>query len=377
SSYLLRHGKPRPIGSLLKNPEYAKTLKSIAAQGSKVFYRGDIATAIVEAVHSSSNPGELSLSDLSDYKAIENDAVCQTLNNYKLCGAPAPSSGAISIIQQLIMLNNTPQLVSLSATSPSFYHRLVEAEKLSFADRNQYIADPLFTEQHSDDLLDVQYLKSRSQDINLLRASKEIATAGIINDELSYTSAHSLELPSTSHLSIIDSEGNAVSMTSSIETAFGSRVMVKGFILNNQLTDFSFIPKQGDSWVANRIEPGKRPRSSMSPMIIFKDDKLNLLIGSPGGARIISYVSKTLAQHLLLGMPLEQAINTPHVSNLNKTSSTIENTQSGKLLATQLNKLGHVSTLKPQTSGIHAIKVVPSGYIGIADKRREGAAQGL
>ncbi|MCK5880479.1 MAG: gamma-glutamyltransferase [Sinobacterium sp.] len=376
ANYLLYKGKARPVGSILKNPEYAKTLQLIAQHGSRAFYQGSIADAMVEAVENSSNPGLLNLDDLKDYNAIQNDAVCQTLRNYKLCGAPAPSSGAISIIQQLIMLDNTPQLAGLGATSPSFYHRLIESAKLSFADRNQFIADPNFTSQDSEALLDISYLKHRSKNINLLRASKDTATAGDINKELGFISAQSLELPSTTHLSIIDSVGNAVSMTSSIETAFGSRIMVKGFILNNQLTDFSFIPKQGNALVANRIEAGKRPRSSMAPMIIFKDNKLNLLIGSPGGARIISYMSKVLAQHLLLDMPLEQAINTPHVSNLNKTHSTVENSTSGKQLALQLNKLGHKTTLKAQTSGIHAIQVQASGYTGIADTRREGAAQG-
>ncbi len=376
ANYLLPQGKPRPIGSLLKNTAYANTLRLIAKKGSKAFYEGQIAQAIVTAVKNSNNPGQLSLNDLSKYKAIKNNAICQELNQYKICGAPAPSSGAISIIQQLIMLNNTPQLSGISATSPSLHHRLIEAEKLSFADRNQYIADPDFTQQNSPALINANYLNQRSQHINLLSASKDTAKAGHPEQTASYISANSLELPSTSHLSIIDSEGNAISMTSSIETAFGSRVMVKGFILNNQLTDFSFIPKEGNEWVANRIEPGKRPRSSMSPMVIFKDNQLSLIIGSPGGARIISYISKTLAQYLLFNTPLEQAINSTHVSNLNRTRSTIETTAAGKELSQQLQPLGHSTILKAQTSGIHAIEVTASGYTGIADVRREGAALG-
>ena len=376
AKYLLKQGKARPVGSILKNAEYAKTLEQIAQQGSKAFYQGPIAKAIISSIHSSANPGKLSLDDLKSYRAIENRPICQSINTYKLCGAPAPSSGPISIIQQLILLNNTPNLSGLNAISPGFYHRLIETQKLSFADRNQYIADPAFTEQNSNELINIKYLSQRSKQLNLLSASKELALAGKLNQPSAYISAQSLELPSTSHLSIIDAQGNAVSMTSSIETAFGSRIMVKGFILNNQLTDFSFLPKADNQWIANRIEPGKRPRSSMSPMIILKNNKPTLLIGSPGGARIISYISKVLAQHLLLDMPLEEAINSPHISNLNKSSSTIESTPSGMEIAKQLSKLGHTIEIKAQTSGIHAIAIEPSGYTGIADLRREGDAQG-
>lgn len=376
ADYLLDQGKPRQIGSRLKNPLYAETLNIIAKGGSQAFYNGEIATAIVKAVKISNSPGKLSLEDLQDYRPIANQGICSPLNAFTLCGSPAPSSGPLSVIQQLLMINHTPELSALSASSPSFYHRLIEASKLSFADRNRYISDPNFSRFAHKNLVDGDYLQQRSQQINLLQASKDLAEPGKLPFKQSYLSADALELPSTSHLSIVDSDGNAVSMTSSIETAFGSRIMVKGFILNNQLSDFSFLPEVNNRLVANRIEPGKRPRSSMSPMIVFKDGKVNLLIGSPGGARIINYMTKTLAQHLLLSTPLEQAINSPHISNLNKTESRIEDSVQGKSIAKQLARLGHDIELKPQTSGIHAIQILSSGMLGIADTRREGAAKG-
>ncbi len=317
----------------------------------------------------------LSLNDLKKYDPSSSEAICINIREYKVCGSPPPASGPLAIMQQLIMLDSSPQLVGIAPNGSAFFHRYIEASKLSFADRNTYIADPEFVDIDTSQLLAPEYLKLRAQLINPLKASKTAQAGRLATTEL--ITSQSLELPSTTHISIQDSEGNIVSLTSSIETAFGSRVMVDGFLLNNQLTDFSFIPTQGSQTVANRIEPGKQPRSSMSPIIVFKNDQPYIVIGSPGGARIINYVGRILAQHLLLDMPLTDSINSLHVSNLNQSSSRVEaGHKESKSIASNLSKLGHEVKLKPLNSGLHIIEIQGEQITGIADTRREGAAAG-
>ena len=279
-------------------------------------------------------------------------------------------------MQQLKMLEQTAQLQGLSPSSSAFFHRYIEASKLSFADRNTYVADPKFINIPIDALLDSEYLKQRSKQINLLKASEPATPGNLANNSLS--PARSLELPSTTHLSIRDSHGNVVSLTSSIETAFGSRVMVDGFLLNNQLTDFSFTPTKNNQVVANRIQPQKQPRSSMSPIIVFKNNQPYLAIGSPGGARIINYVGKVLAQHLLLDMPLMEAINSAHISNLNRAISQVESgKKDSKQIAQNLRQLGHDIEIKSLNSGLHIIAIQGEQVFGYADTRREGTAAGM
>ena len=368
-------GKPRPVGFPLKNPKYAQTLKKIAEGGKEAFYNGDIAENIVKKVKSNGiKKGKLSEDDLASYKSVKREAICSDVGEYKLCGAPPPSSGPITVMQILAMLNKLPGQAGLAPDSAAFYHRFAEASKLAFADRNAYLADPDFVDMPISQLLDDEYIAKRAALIALNGSAIDKAKPGQIAQ---FRSADSFELPSTTHLSIVDQSGNVVSMTSSVEMAFGSRLMVDGFFLNNQLTDFSFTSEGvNEQLIANRIEPGKRPRSSMSPMIILnKKNEPILAIGSPGGSRIINYVAKTLAQHLYLYTPLSDAIESPHVVNMNKQTE-LEKIKTPKT-ENALNKLGHEVKIKEQNSGIHAISINKGKLVGVADPRREGSAIGF
>ena len=374
ADYLLdRDGKAKAAGSVLKNQAYADTLKQIAAKGSGPFYHGELAKNIVKQIRQHSRrPGLMTLNDMKNYTAKSTPAVCSQVNELSLCGAAPPSSGPITVMQIIHMLAKTPGFYQLEPTGADFYHRFIEASKLAFADRNRYIADPAFYPTPVSALLEPSYLSKRAALIPTDRASDEPAEAGELGEDA--VDAISPELDSTTHLSIVDAKGNIVSMTSSIETAFGSRVFVDGYLLNNQLTDFSFSPSMHSKKVANRIEAGKRPRSSMSPMIIFKDQQPLLVIGSPGGARIIAYVSKVIAQHLLLQLPLEQAVASPHISNLNRSISSIEPQQAADKLTTSLMQKGHKIQRTAQTSGLHVINLGQQRLKAVADYRREGEA---
>lgn len=365
-------GQIKPVGSIIINPAYANTLRDIAEHGKIAFYQGDIARAIVNTVQNAAlREGKLSLEDLKNYRALKRQSLCHYIAPYTLCGAPPPASGPLAVMQQLALLQALPSAQGLAYSSPAFYHRFSETSKVVFADRNAYIADPDFAPFNPEKLLNKSYIEQRANQLPLLHASKKAKPGQLAN----YQSAQSPELPSTSHLSIVDKHGNIVSMTSSIETAFGSGLLVKGFILNNQLTDFSFTPVKDDKLVANRIQPGKRPRSSMAPMIVFKGKQPVLVIGSPGGSRIINYVSKTLYQHLYLGAPLAQAINSSHVTDLNYAIVEVEaNKPNTEALQKSLQSLGHAVKVSHQTSGIHAISINAGQLKGVADSRREGTA---
>jgi gamma-glutamyltranspeptidase/glutathione hydrolase len=363
-------------GTALKNPAYGKTLRAIAAGGSIAFYQGEIAQHIVDSVQNAPrHKGKLSLNDLSNYRSDEKAALCKTVETYTLCGPPPPSAGPLAVIQQLSILAQLPYSQGIAYNSTAFYHRFIESSKMAIADRNRYIADPDFVKIPIKQLLSDDYLQQRSQQVPLLRASKGQAKAGQIANNHNVDS-QSPELPSTTHLSIVDSAGNIVSLTSSIEMAFGSQLMVGGFLLNNQLTDFSFIPENTEeTLVANRIEAKKRPRSSMSPMIVFKNKQPVLVIGSPGGSRIINYVAQVLFQHLYLDTPLVQAISSSHVTNLNGVTEVEQGRSDSKALQKNLGALGHQVKLSAQTSGLHIIRISPTGLEGVADPRREGTAR--
>ena len=370
----------KAVGTTLKNPAYAKTLGIVASQGAAAFYTGPIAQNIVAAVQNNAiRKGVLSSDDLMGYNSVSREAICQPIASYKVCGAALPASGPIAVMQILDMLVQTPSFYGLAPDSAAFYHRFSEASKLAFADRDKYLADGDFVDVPVAQLLAKPYLQQRAAEIPLLKASKEAAVAGDFNGSFSFAEAKSLELPSTTHLSIVDGDGNIVSMTSSIEMAFGSQIMVDGFILNNQLTDFSFAYEDDQQHkVANRIEPGKRPRSSMAPMLIFNQQTGMpvLAIGSPGGSRIIDYVAKTVAQHLFLQADLDEAINSPHIVNLNGATEIEQKRKRSTALNKDLKSLGHTTKLKDQTSGLHAISIKQGLYHGVADARREGAAIG-
>lgn len=373
--------KPLPVGHRIKNPAYAKTLKQLAAGRGRDFYSGDLAREMVAAVNADENRGELSMQDFQSYKVKQRPAVCKQLFGYRVCGMGPPSSGGMTTLQILGILSQLEE----QAPSGSFVsmtdnietaHQYISASQLAFADRNTYIADPDFIAVPIDGLLANDYLKSRAQLIDAVKALNEVKAGQPPGSSGAYIQSSSPELMSTTHLSIVDSDGNAVSMTSSIETAFGSRLMVGGFILNNQLTDFSFAPYDSDkTLIANRVQGGKRPRSSMSPMIVFdQSGHPVLVIGSPGGKKIIGYVARTLYEVLAHNRALDASIKDLHVLHM---GSRLELEKGiSEAFSARLQALGHQPVNKAQTSGLHAIQRQGKGWIGVADPRREGTARG-
>ncbi len=369
--YLFPHGKALKAGDILANKKLANVFRSIAKDGIDVFYKGWIAKKIVDKVqHSAIAPGLLRLQDLAAYYVPQREPVCAKYQSYNLCGMPPSSSGGVAVIQILKQL----EPFNLSQYKPNALealHLFTQSSRLAFADRDRYLADTDFVSVPVAGLIADNYLAKRAKLINPHRDMGK-AFAGVPKGALAQANDNAIERPSTSHISIIDAEGNAVSMTSSIENGFGSALMVEGFILNNQLTDFSLDPKRNGKWVANRVEPGKRPRSSMAPMMVFNEDNsLKLLVGSPGGSRIIDYVAQTIIGVLDWHLDPQQAINLPKVTNRNYIT-TLEKGTSVELLKSALEAKGHRVQIRDLNSGIHAIEITKQGLIGGADPRREG-----
>lgn len=365
--------EPLPVGHILKNLAFAATLRLIARDGPSAFYRGQIAQDIVAAVKSATdNPGLLSLRDLADYRAIERAAVCSPYRQYTVCGMPPPTSGGITTLQILTMLQEF-DLKSMKPFSAQAVHLYSQAARLAYADRNAYLADADFVEVPVPRLLDPAYLKRRARMIDLNRDAVDVKAGQLT---LARMPGLAPELPSTTHMAVVDDDGNAVSMTSSIENAFGSTLMAGGFLLNNQLTDFSFRHENNDAPIANRVQPGKRPRSSMAPTLVFdRNQELYLVIGSPGGSRIINYVATTLLAILEWDMDIQTAIEMPRFSNRNAVTELEAGTAAAQL-ASQLEQMGHVVNVRVLTSGLHGIMVAADGLYGGADPRREGLALG-
>lgn len=372
-------GKPLSIGDIIINLEYAKTLK-LVAQDIDNFYEGEIANDIVKAVKNApNNPGLLSKQDLVDYKIIEREPVCAPYHQYSICGMGPPSSGGISVGQILGILSNFP-LHQLGKDSPESWRLIGSASRLAFADRNRYISDSDFMPVPIDGLLNPGYLKARSELIpekgNMKKVSPGNPEFHIANISPSFADDESIELPSTSHFSIVDKEGNVVSITSSIENGFGSRLMTRGFLLNNQLTDFSFATHRHGIPIVNRVEPRKRPRSSMSPTIVLLDGQPYMALGSPGGNRIIGYVVKTLIAHLDWGLNIQAAINLPNLINRFGIYELERNTEA-ESFKPALESMGFKVELDELTSGIHGIVIKNGKLEGGADPRREGTVNAL
>lgn len=373
--YFFPEGKPIKAGVIKKNPELGMTFRRIALLGSKGFYKGQIALDIVNAVQSAAdNPGLLTASDLAQYEAIERPPVCATYKVYKICGMGPPTSGGMTVIQILKLLEEK-ELNKLDPMSVEAIHLFTQASKLAYADRGKYMADADFINVPVEGLIDTSYLKQRSSLISDEDMGK--AKAGIPpNAEENWKASTSPEQASTTHFSIIDKEGNGFSMTSSIEMAFGSTIMVRGFLLNNQLTDFSFSDTKDDKLIANRVQAGKRPRSSMSPFMVFdKDDNLVMLIGSPGGSRIINYVAKTMLGVLEWDMDIQTAISMPHYINRNGDTDLEKGTVVANLKE-GLEAKGHKINIRDLNSGLHGIVITKDGLQGGADPRRVGRALG-
>jgi gamma-glutamyltranspeptidase / glutathione hydrolase len=372
--YFFPNGRAIKAGDKLRNPKLAQVYRSLSKEGIAPFYQGWLAEKIVTAVQKSTiAPGRLSLNDMKNYLPIEREAVCGPYRFYKVCGMAPPSSGGVAVIQIMAQLEPF-QLHKRELEDVQTSHLYTQSSRLAFADRNRYIADSDFVEVPVEGLLSKSYLESRSKLINIHQDMGQ-AQPGNPAGSLALADDLAMELPSTSHISIVDDQGNAVSMTTSVEMAFGSAVMVEGFILNNQLTDFSLAPKVNGKLVANRLEPLKRPRSSMAPMMVFEGGELKLVVGSPGGSRIINYVAQTILAILDWQLDPQQAINLPKITNRNKVT-TLEKGTSILELKSGLEAKGHKVVVRDLNSGIHAIEVTNSGLIGGADPRREGKVMG-
>ncbi|MCC6611729.1 MAG: gamma-glutamyltransferase [Burkholderiales bacterium] len=368
-------GTPRRAGETLRNPELAATLRAIAAGGARAFYAGEIARDVVAAVRSHpTNPGTLALQDLARYRAIARSPVCGRYREHKVCGMPPPSSGGIAVLQILGILEQFP-LGRVAPQSLMAAHLFAEAGRLAYADRDRYVADPDFVAVPAAGMIASQYLARRAEAVRYTQSMGR-AAPGVPAAAAHPAEAAAPELPSTSHVSIADASGDAVAMTTTIENAFGSRIMVRGFLLNNQLTDFSFAPAADGRAVANRVEPGKRPRSSMAPTLVFdRTDRLTHVVGSPGGSVIINYVAQALVAMLDWGLDAQQAVDLGHFGSRNGATE-LERGTAAETLADGLRVLGHDVRVMSMTSGLHAIERVPGGWRGAADARREGRARG-
>lgn len=372
-------GVPRAAGNIIRNPEYAATLRSIADKGPDAFYAGPIADAVVAAVAQAPNvAGDLSRGDLATYKVEVREPVCAHYRTYKVCGMGPPSSGGIAIAQILMLLEPFELGRMDGARLPAKgVHLVLEAEKLAYADRGKYLADPAFVTV-PDGLLDRAYLEERRKLIDPLKAMPSPAPGlppGIAKRAFGHDATR--ETTGTSHISVIDAEGNAVAMTTTIEGVFGSGVMAGGFLLNNQLTDFSFLPVDPEGQpIANRVEAGKRPRSTMSPTMVF-DAKGNLfaVLGSPGGGRIIMFATKALIAMMDWQLDAYQASALMNFGSMGERAS-LETDWQAIVLGLQLKSLGHVVQVDLMNSGTNILAVRGGMIEGASDPRREGAALG-
>lgn len=385
-------GEAIAVGETLKNPALAAVLRRVADQGSATFHEGAVAQDIVERVQSHpERPGSLTLEDMSGYQALDREPLCTPWQQWEVCGFPPPSSGHLTVMQILGMLDQQPLLeapLDDGASSSGWLHQFLEASRLAFADRGRYIADPDFVEAPGGDwslMLAPDYLEQRSTLIEEMSMgdSAEPGNPG----QLSVSWASQPEQPEygTSHISIVDEEGNSVAMTTTIEQAFGSRIMsdggtglAGGFLLNNELTDFSFVPEVDGVPVANRVEPGKRPRSSMSPTLVFDQESGELVasLGSPGGAAIIHYTARTLVALRDWGLSAQEALNLPHAITLGG-DVYVEEGRFPEATIESLRERGHTVSERELTSGLQAIMRLNDGTLfGGADPRREGVVMG-
>lgn len=386
---------PKAVGTIIRNPELAATLRTIAANGAQAFYTGAIAQDIVNKVKAhSTNPGLLEMGDLAAYQAKKRSAVCGFYRTWEICGTNMPSSGGATVLMTLGMLEGF-DVGALAPNSVASVHLISEAYRLAYADRAIYMADADFICVPLSGLLDPAYLAARAKLISL---SKSMGTpaAGAPSGCGKIESAEPVEdyEHGTTHMSIVDRDGNAVSMTTTIESAFGSYQMVRGFLLNNELTDFSFLAADAaGNPIANRVEPGKRPRSSMAPTIVFDaQGRLYAVVGSPGGSNIIQYVVKTLIGMLDWDLNVQQAIDLGNFGAQTSPTTSLEAGSSVKDLGPGLQALGHTVSVLDINSGVHGIVRIGNpdasrnglgalirplrGWAGGADPRREGTAGG-
>ncbi len=390
--FLDDQGKPLAVGTILRNPALAQTFERIAEQGVDAFYGGEIAQAMVDEVRRHANAGQLSLEDLQRYQAKEREPVCGPYKAWNICGMPPPSSGGVTVLQTLGILDalqqasaqrdlarqpprQVPSVAGLEPTAQAV-HLMAEAERLAYADRAQYLADSDYVPVPVKSLLDPAYLAERARQVG--EYSMKRALPGTPQGaNLALAPDRSPLRISTSHLSAVDDSGQALAMTTSVESAFGSHLMVDGFLLNNHLTDFSFLPAENGKPVANRVQPGKRPLSAMAPTLVFSraSGELVASLGSPGGSQIIGYVNKALIGLLDWHLDPQQAAGLPNFGSRNA-GTEVEAGLFSPALIRQLAAWGHEVTPMTMTSGLQIIQRSGQGWDGGADPRREGVALG-
>ncbi|MEF2267255.1 gamma-glutamyltransferase [Janthinobacterium sp. LS2A] len=382
-----KEGNAWPVGHVLKNPELARTLREIARGGADAFYNGRIARDIAAKVASHpTNPGKLTATDIAGYKAKVREPVCSDYKAWTVCGMPPPSSGGIAIAQMLGILevkDIRPYAPVDGVLDAQAIHLFSEAGRLAYADRNRYVADTDFVPLPGNgvaSMLDKTYLAQRASLIGekSMGKAKPGTPPGM---QVAWGMDNALQRPSTSHLVAVDAFGDGLSMTTSVEDAFGSRQMVDGFLLNNQLTDFSFDSRDADGPIANRVEAGKRPRSAMSPTLVFEKGthKLVLATGSPGGSSIINYVAKVLVGTMDWGLNVQQAISLPNFGSRNGPTE-LEKGRAPAAQVEALQAMGHEVRVIEQNSGLQGIMRLNAHgkdfWFGGADPRREGMVRG-
>lgn len=372
--FLDERGSPWPVGHVLRNPALAQTLNRIAQSGASAFYQGEMAQAVVEAVSAHPIPGLLTRQDMLDYQVIEREPLCGQYRAYRLCGMPPPGSG-LTVLQLMGILQHFP-MAEFAPGSADAVHYFSEAGRLAYADRDHYLADPDFIEVPVQALLQDDYLAKRAALIAPGRSLGSAQAGTPMPEQAMPGQDVSLELASTSQIVVVDAQGDVVSMTTTIESVFGSKIFVRGFLLNNELTDFSLRGQDAEGrWIANRVQSGKRPRSAMSPMIVFHDDQPFMAVGAPGGSAIINFVAKTLVGVLDWQLDIQQAISLPNFGSRNRQTE-LEQGTALQALVQPLRERGHAVSLREFPSGIQGIVIQSSGLQGGADPRREGTAQG-
>ena len=369
-------GAPLPEGYHLTNPDFAQTLELIAEQGITPFYEGSIGEKLIETLQEApGRPALMTMQDLNRYRTLSRPPVCARYHDNAICGMGPPSSGALTVGQILQLVERFD--VAGMGLAPESIHLVMEASRLAFADRARYMADSDFVEVPVAGLLDQEYLKDRSQLIQRSRSMGKASAGNPPGVTIAHAAMQQVEPAGTSHFSIVDAQGNIVSMTTTIESGFGSMLMTQGFLLNNEMTDFSFRAAKAGQPIANRVEGGKRPRSSMAPTIVFDSTGVPTLVaGSPGGSRIICYVAQALIGILDWQMNPQQAAAMPHFCNRNGTTD-IESHAGAERFSAVLADMGHEVRIRNLNSGLHLIQRLPSGeLLGGADPRREGLVLG-
>ena len=361
--------EPVPVGYKLKNIEYSKTLRRLSKRGSKDFYEGETAKLIINSIKKYNKGAVLSHNDLKNYKIVWREPLCSKYRKYNVCSMGPPSSGGLTMLMMLKLLEDF-NIESLKPNSIDMIHLFSEVNRIAYADRAYYMGDSDFINVPINGLLDDTYIKKRRNLINKDYYSEDIKK-GMPEGYENFEKNIDISKPSTSHFVIVDKEGNAVSMTSTVEGPFGSHLMAGGFILNNELTDFSMLPEINGKKIANRVEPNKRPMSSMTPTIIFKDNELYALTGSPGGTSIINYVTKSVLGIIDWNLEPDEIVELPHYMNKGnytelEKDSVIEN------LKSELESKGHPVRVLKKRSGLHLAVKKEDGFIGSADPRREG-----